>query len=218
MPSTISTILKLMLASLAVSASIPFHIAARAPVTAVDALLTIAPTSNTCAGATSECRTADQAGPFLIKAFQDYGILTYPEMAAILSLVAFESVDFKFDTNQGGTPGQGTRNMQMAPFNLQYAQFLSASNTTLAAQLAATSTSDLNGIRALVLPDEFSFASGAWFYDKICTPAVKTAVQTQGHAGYSTYLTECVGTTMTDPRMAYWVRACDVFGLNSAIN
>jgi hypothetical protein len=213
--SITSAFLKLfLLANLATSASIP--LTPRAAVSANAAVLAIAPTSNTCAGATSECRTADQAGPFLIQAFQDYGIYTYPEMAAVLSLIAFESVDFKYDTNQQGTAGQGTRNMQMGNYNLQYAQYIATINATFASQLGATSTSDLNAVRALVLPDQYSFASGAWFLAKICTPAVRTAVQTQGYAGYNIYITQCVGTTMTSARQAYWTRAANMFGLDSS--
>jgi hypothetical protein len=66
-------------------------------------LLQIAPNSNTCdpAGpAADECRTAAQAAPLICAAHKQFGINTKGEMAALVSLQAFESGQFKFDRNQ----------------------------------------------------------------------------------------------------------------------
>lgn len=66
-------------------------------------LLQIAPNSRTCdpAGpAADECRTAAQAVRFINAAHKQFGINTKGEKAALVSLQAFESVQFKFDRNQ----------------------------------------------------------------------------------------------------------------------
>ena len=91
---------------------------------AVAILLKITLTSNTCSGTTfpSECETADQAALYLINAMISYGVYSPPELLALLSLIAFETNDFKYAINHyPGRAGQGTRNMQMPEFNLQYA-------------------------------------------------------------------------------------------------
>ncbi|KAL7904325.1 hypothetical protein GGI35DRAFT_484612 [Trichoderma velutinum] len=64
---------------------------ARLPATAI--VKKIAPGAGNCTD-TTECRTADQAAPFIAKSMRNYEIFTAPEMAAIISLMAFESVDF----------------------------------------------------------------------------------------------------------------------------
>jgi hypothetical protein len=168
-------------------------------------LLAIMPTSSTCATispSTTECRTATQAAPFVSKAFTDYGITSTPEQAALLAIMAFESVEFKFNTNQAGYVGQGTRNMQSGNFNLQYAQAI----PELREKLAATGTGDLNAVRALVLLDEYSFASAAWFLTSQCSAEVRTQLQTGSQAGWEGYISSCVGTE-PGPRVAYWQAA-----------
>ena len=66
-------------------------------------LLQIAPESAACnqsAAFASECRTAEQAAPFVNAGFQEFGINTVGEQAALLSLMLFETGGFKFDRNQ----------------------------------------------------------------------------------------------------------------------
>lgn len=211
------TLLCFMAASLATSTP---TINKRAAASAVPILEAIAPNAKSCSGAQSgdECRTAIQASEFLITAFTKYEIYNPAEMAAVLSLIAFESGDFKYNTNHfpaPGRPGQGTRNMQMPSFNLEYALEVApdalkkVTTTTTVDGLAADK---LNAIRDIVTTDEFTWASGAWFYSKKCDAGVKTAVQTGGKSGYEKYL-GCIGTTVTDDRLAYWTRARTAFGL-----
>lgn len=159
------------------------------------------PTASSCAS-TVECRTATQAAPFISKSFTDFGISTKAEQAAVLGIMAFESLELKFNTNQAGHLGQETRNMQSGAFNLKYAQAI----PQLQAQLAVTGTADLNAVRALVLPDEFSFGSAAWFLATQCSPEVRTQLQTGSVAGWAMYITSCVGTEL-GPRQAYWQAA-----------
>jgi hypothetical protein len=187
---------------------------------AASQLLAIAPTSMTCDGAPfpSECATAEQAAPLLIAAMQTYGITSPPELAALLSVIAFETGDFKYNINHyPGRAGQGTRNMQMANYNLLYAQSISALSSKLNAITTASSTTglsddQLDAIRALVLPDEYSWGSAAWYLTSQCAD-VRSQIQTGGHTGYTAYLS-CIGTQMTEDRMTYWVRANNAFGIS----
>ncbi|KAI9858545.1 MAG: hypothetical protein M1824_004281 [Vezdaea acicularis] len=171
-------------------------------------LLAIAPTSGTCAGAPfpAECSTADHAVPFINGALITYGITSPYEQAAIISTMAFESGDFKYNRNHypaPGRPGQGTRNMQMSTYNLAYAKSIPA----LAGPLAQVAATDLNGVLALVMADQYSFGSAAWFLTSQCGAGVRQGLQSGTQAGWQTYVSSCIGTTVTSDRMAYWTRA-----------
>lgn len=74
-------------------------------------LITIAPTSNSCtdAPAEGECATAKQAAKFTSQSFDTYKVTSKAEQAAIISLMAFESDDFKYNKNHfPGVAGQGS--------------------------------------------------------------------------------------------------------------
>lgn len=217
-----------LLATLAASASIPYssvkHLSPRTGGASAELqILEIAPTSNTCAGAPfpSECATASQAAPYLISAMGAFGITSPPEIAALLSVMAYESGDFKYNTNHypaPGRPGQGTRNMQMANYNLLYAKSIPALSSSLSAITTASTTDglsddQLNAIRALVLPDSYSWGSAAWFLTSQCASS-RPALQAGGQAAYESYLTSCVGTTATSDRLAYWSRANSALGIS----
>jgi len=185
-------------------------------------LLIIAPTSNTCDGAPypDECETATTAAPFLIDAMQTYAITSPVEIAALLSLIAYETGEFKYAINHypaPGKPGQGTRNMEQAAYNLEYAISIPALRSAALAIAPASTTAglsddDLNQIRALVLPDKYSWASAAWFLTTQCA-GIRSQLQAGGQAGWEAYL-GCVGTTSTSDRLAYWTRANTAFGLS----
>ncbi|ELR06776.1 hypothetical protein VC83_04242 [Pseudogymnoascus destructans] len=136
--------------------------------TALAQLLSIAPTSTTCASAPFplECRTAEQAAPFLISAMAANSVYAPPELAALLALIAFESGDFKYShTHFPGRPGQGTRNMQMPGFNLAYALSLpgtkdAAAKIAAGRQADALSDAEKDRVLALVEGDEFGW--GGW--------------------------------------------------------
>lgn len=81
---------------------------------------------------------------------------------------------------------------------------------TTATTVAGLSDDKLNAIRALVLPDEYSWASGAWFLTSQCA-SQRTAIQAGGDAGFAAYM-GCVGTPVTDDRKAYFTRAVAAFG------
>lgn len=108
--------------------------------------------------------------------------------------------------------------MQMANFNLMYAASIPELKAPLAAITTATSVTGLsddklNAIRALVLPDAYSWGSGPWFYTTQCSKDVQASVQTGTLAGWNAFL-GCVGVTDTDgTRTAKWSAALKAFGL-----
>jgi cobyrinic acid a,c-diamide synthase len=176
----------------------------------------IAPGSKSCDAANKECRTAEQAAPFLAQGMTRYGIYNVNEMAAVLSLMAFESVDFKYKTNQvPGRPGQGTANMQMAAYNLKYAKSIDRIKEKVADinSVEGLSDEELNNIRSLVLPDEYNFASGQWFLTTQCDQSIRKQLQEDVDKGFAAYM-GCVGVQVNSERTAYLDRAKKAFGIN----
>lgn len=166
-------------------------------------ILAVAPTSATCDWMSSdECRTNEQAALWISRSFTQMGIFTKAEQAALIALMAFESGEFKYNTNQQGHVGQGTRNMQSGQYNLKYAQ----SVPMLRGPLEAIGTWDLARVLKLVLPDELSFGSAAWFLQTQCSPDVREGLKRGDEEGWARYITECVGTE-PEPRKAYWQAA-----------
>ncbi|KAH7159576.1 hypothetical protein B0J13DRAFT_539185 [Dactylonectria estremocensis] len=176
----------------------------------------IAPGSESCASDNADCRTASVAGPYLALAMQQYHIYSVNQMAAVISLMAFESVDFAYKHNiSPGRPGQGTANMQTAGYNLLYAKSLDGVKDKVADIDSVDGLSDdkLNEILALVTPDKYNFGSGAWFLTTQCDASVRTQLDADIDAGFEAYM-GCVGTALTDERTAFLTRAKEAFGIN----
>ncbi|KAI9797381.1 MAG: hypothetical protein M1825_006010 [Sarcosagium campestre] len=186
-------------------------------------LLAVAPSSLSCLGSPfpAECRTAAQAAPLISNSLANYGIETTPEAAALISLVAFESGEFKYQINHfpaPGRPGQGTRNMQMAAFNIEYASSIPALSPQVTALTGGVSAEALspdaqNAVRQLVLDDQYDWGSAAWFLTTKCSPEIRAGLQTQGQAGWEQYIAGCIGTTITPDRLAVWYRANVALGV-----
>ncbi|MCJ1226961.1 hypothetical protein MMC12_003616 [Toensbergia leucococca] len=184
-------------------------------------VLATAPKSASCAGApssSSECRTASQAAPIIAEVFSAYDITSPGEMAALISTMAFESGDFEYNINiYPGNPGQGTRNMQMASYNVLYAHSIPAlaselSSITNGAPASSLSTTQLNAVRGLLIAnDSYDFGSAVWFLTTQCSESVRTGLQSGGQAGWENYVSGCLGTTATSDRQAYWERASQAF-------
>ncbi|KAI0125551.1 hypothetical protein BJ170DRAFT_684814 [Xylariales sp. AK1849] len=171
----------------------------------------IAPASASCSD-TTECRTAEQAAPFLIAAMAKYQVTTPGEIAGALALMAFESDDFKYKHNiSPGRPGQGTANMQMINFNIEYANSIPELATKVTDLGAVASDDQKNQLLALVEDDEYNFGSGPWFLTTKCAN-IRSQLATGTDAGFAAYM-GCVGVSVTDDRNAYWVRAKQAFGL-----
>ncbi|CAG7933603.1 unnamed protein product [Penicillium olsonii] len=171
----------------------------------------IAPKSSSCddAPAEGECATAKQAAKFTSQSFDTYKVTSKAEQAAILSLMAFESGDFKYNKNHfPGVAGQGTRNMQSPAFNKKYA----ASIPDLKDK--AASVSDPADLLDLLRNDGATdFGSGAWFLTTQCSKEVRSALADGSESGWQKYISDCVGTSVDDDRKAYWERAVKALGV-----
>ncbi|RYP76366.1 hypothetical protein DL771_001805 [Monosporascus sp. 5C6A] len=189
------------------------HIRAANGTSAAEIIAQVAPATISCDLAkTPDCRTNVEIAPHMVRSFQKYGVVNAGEIAGVLALTAFESVDYKYKRNQSpGRPGQGTANMQMFPFNLEYARTFDE----LAEQVAALGPiseaegeddDKKNQLLDLVVPDERNFGSGAWFLSAKCTSDVRDQLQTGTDAGFAAYM-GCVGVQVTPERDAYWQRA-----------
>ncbi|KAI0889418.1 uncharacterized protein GGS22DRAFT_184995 [Annulohypoxylon maeteangense] len=209
----IATVAGLLMAGQAIAAPAPSApLQTRDGKTAAQIVAEIAPDSKTCASST-ECRTADQAGPLLADAMVKYGVYSAGQIAGIIALTAFESVNYKYSHNVSpGRPGQGTSNMQMFNYNLMYAQSISALKGKVSGVDANAADAKKNEVLALVNTDEYNFGSGPWFFTTQCTKDVQSALAKGDDAGFSAYM-GCVGVSVTDERKAYWTRAKAAFGL-----
>ncbi|KAK3394847.1 hypothetical protein B0H63DRAFT_517929 [Podospora didyma] len=171
--------------------------AASSEISAAGVIEVIMPSSVSCDGRGDECRTAAQASDFFITAFSGF---TFPEMAAMLALVAVESVEMQYRHNVSpGRPGQGTSNMMMPNFVAMYATDVLGAN--------AVAGKDPAAILDLVKPDQYNFGSAPWFLKTQCGPDVRAALQANPDTGFAAYM-RCVGVDAQDTnRQAYWKRA-----------
>jgi len=191
-----------------------YNLTARNTLTAAG-LQSIAPTSNTCSGATypKECKTASQALGPILDSFNTYKISDPATQAAVLSTIAFESGDFKYAHHYfpSPNPGQGTRNMQSSKFNTMYAQSIPELKPQLAKAQGADAVLNL-----LVSYSDYDFGSAAWFLSSQCTDGVKSGLKTPGAGAFGKYITDCLGTTLTDGRTQYYNRALAALGVKGS--
>lgn len=191
---------------------------AAAQISAAPIISAIAPNATECASDNDECRTAEQAAPWIALGMFQHGVFSTKEMAAVISLMAFESVEFQYKHNLfPGRPGQGTANMQMAKYNLLYAQSIPALKSKVAQygdDVDKLSDGEKNKVLALVTPDQYNFASGPWFLATQCDKSVRDALVKDVDAGFKTYMEDCVGVEVTDDRLAYLERAKKAFHLS----
>ena len=190
---------------------------ARSSTLSVNQILAIAPKSSTCEGAPypEQCRTAEQALPHIVGSFQKYGINSAAEQATLIAIMAFETGDFKYNVNVvPGTPGQGTRNMQSASFNMAYAMSIPSISVKLASVMTGPEgLNNPNGIRDLLTADDdLDFGSAAWYLKTQCGPAVGNNLADGGISAWQAYITGCVHTTPTEDRQAYYERAMKALG------
>ncbi|KAI1107603.1 hypothetical protein F4804DRAFT_104950 [Jackrogersella minutella] len=209
----VSTAAGLLLAGQALAAPTPSpHMARDGVKSAADLVAAISPNSVTCDGS-AECRTAAQVGPLLADAMVKYGVYSPGQIAGIIALTAYESVDYRYKHNVSpGRPGQGTSNMQNYNFNLMYAQSFPELKDKTTSAGANPSADEMNAILALVEPDEYNFGSGPWFLTTQCHPDVQEALKAGDDAGFEAYM-GCVGVTLVKERTDYWDRAKTAFGL-----
>lgn len=182
------------------------------PVQASDIIAKIMPTSTSCDAAQAsrpeDCRTNKQADTPFIAAMIQYKLFDAGQIAAVLALTGFESVDLKYKHNiSPGRAGQGTSAMLMPPNVAKYAASIAAVKDGLAA-----AGGDTAKILELVTPDEYSFGAAAWYLTSQCA-GVAEGLKGASDAGWTAYMA-CVGVDGTDAgRVAYWTRAKAAFGL-----
>ena len=192
----------LALVLLFVPSNLAFPLEARAaPPPLTDSLIiAMAPDTSSCAGRTSQCRTASQAASPIAKSFAKYSVTTVGEQAALLATMLFESGNssFLYSTSQSNPPvaGKGTYNLQSATYNAQYANSLFTASQVQNAQAQGP-----NGLLSLLNQDDnVSFGSAAW----LLTSTTSCSATRQGLAagssdGWTAYLTKCLGVNMNDP-------------------
>ncbi|KAI0429394.1 hypothetical protein F5Y09DRAFT_310428 [Xylaria sp. FL1042] len=191
----------------------PQGLVSRAPKTAAQLIGEVSPNSKTaCPKDNADCRTnEDAAGPF-IKAMKDYELVSAGQIAAVLALTAFESGDYRYKHNvYPGRPGQGTSNMQMIDYNVQYANSFPELKDKVAAIGTLDSDDKKNQLLALVTDDAYNFGSGPWFLTTQCKDVVPQLAAGTDEA-FTAYM-QCIGVSATSDRMAYWTRAKTAFGL-----
>jgi len=195
------------------TAAIPLASRDDGPGSAASIIAKISPASVSCAEH-EQCRTNVEVAQPFIDAFNKYGFWTYGQIAAVLSLTAYESADFKYKHNiSPGRPGQGTSNMQMIDFNRKYA----ASFPELADSLKeigdpGNDDNKKNQILALVTDDKYNFGSGPWFLKTQCPEDVQENLKKGTDDAWNAYMS-CVGVVPDEGRTAYWSRAKAAFGL-----
>ncbi|KAK3952257.1 hypothetical protein QBC32DRAFT_370409 [Pseudoneurospora amorphoporcata] len=167
---------------------------------AVDAIKAIMPNAKTTCSPTDQCRTPEQAAPFLIKSLERR---TTGEIAMVLSLIGLESVDLQYKVNTRNDD-QGTANMMMAPYVKEYAEFL---------QLPIDGKSGADILQLVIANDFYNFNSAVWFMEKHCSDDIKAKMKKGTDEGYELYLTKCIQTTVSEERQAYWKRAKEFFNL-----
>ncbi|KAJ2394835.1 hypothetical protein GGI23_004537 [Coemansia sp. RSA 2559] len=120
--------------------------------------------------------------------------------------MAFESDSWQYNVNHyPGTPGQGTRNMQMYTFNSEYAQFLHPTQAAIAARAGGTASQE-NAVLDLVLDDDDSFGSGFWYLANHASAYYNSAnkLRDGNSADFQDYITNGVGATWTEDRLTVW--------------
>ncbi|KAI4723292.1 hypothetical protein E4T48_00378 [Aureobasidium sp. EXF-10727] len=183
-----------------------------APLTSAE-ILTIAPESVSCTEAAypAECATATHATPYINAAFTSFSIHDFGTQAALLALMIYESEAFRYSINHyPGVPGQGTRNMQSPAFNLRYAYWLAANMNESGISVRQVQEAEAEGVvqvLELVNGDCWGFASAAWFLVTQCEGEIRKGLAGLTEEGWNAYLTDCVGTTVTDERTAIWKKA-----------
>ena len=174
-----------------------------------DQVSKFAPGTSACTTSTLECTSCQDTANGLNDAFKTYGFTTLGQKAGIIAYMAFESVDFAYNTNQfPGRPGQGTKCMLMPPHLYNFA----ISFPELKPQVESLSPSAAkdgvtygnydalfsedttrNQIRALVLPNEYTFKCATWFMTSYTAVTCDKTVLDEGLSGFKKTMKSCFG-------------------------
>lgn len=100
--------------------------------------------------------------------------------------------------------------MQSPAFNLKYAEWLAANMTGSGISTQQVQKAQSEGptqVLELVNGDRWGFASAAWFLATQCDEEVMNGLVAATENGWTAYLADCVGTTVTEDRTTIWKRA-----------
>jgi len=133
-------------------------------------------------------------------------------------LILFESGNLKYAKNHfPGRPGQGTRNMQMFEFNVEYAKSIPAIASQLDGLIGTGGTptdAQKDGLVAKLNENrEISIGSGPWFMATKCGEALKMFAAGSVEPAFEAYMA-CVGVGADGARREYWTRAKEAFGVS----
>jgi hypothetical protein len=172
-------------------------------------LISIAPDTASCDGAPfpAECAPASVAAPSIAQSFSLFNLNSFGAQAALVAIMLFESGDFKYKINHfPGVAGQGTRNMQSPAFNTKYTDWIVANgqDASITQASVAAVANDPAALLDLINTDQWSFTSAAWFVSTQCGESQIQALGDGSQASFEAYLTGCVGTTVTEDRIAGW--------------
>lgn len=95
------------------------------------------------------------------------------------------------------------RNMQSPAFNKLYASSIPELKGKVSDNVSAT-------LDLLLENEHWDFGSAAWFLVSQCSEQVRQGVRDAELDGWEAYISQCVGTTVTEDRKAYWSRAKEV--------
>lgn len=205
-----------------------------ASILTADIIAAAAPATLSCDTTTEiadrECRDPEEAAEALNAVFLEYGLDDPTQQAAVLAYLAFESVDFGFQTNQfPGRPGQGTRSMLL--FNFVYDYALDTESTAEEA-LALTDNlqvedivldEELNpsGIEVatqqqvlglVIATDELSFGAAPWFLTTKCRDTVEE-LKSGSLEAFNSYMVDCINTTAAPERLDKYNVVLQAMGL-----
>ncbi|KAK2735915.1 hypothetical protein FQN57_001055 [Myotisia sp. PD_48] len=154
-----------------------------------------------------QCRSAHQAVLPFTMSLQKYNVTNGYEIAALLSLIVLESGEFKYQRNLNpANKGQGTRNMQMAQFNKEYA----ASIPEIRREFEPIKNDPAAVLNLLLTRDEYDFGTAAWYLTTKCDAEVRKQLQTGSRQGWEEhYLRKCIGAPPSEARFQYWKRAME---------
>lgn len=102
--------------------------------------------------------------------------------------------------------------MQSATYNKKYASSIPA----LKEKVSKVSNSPVDLLNLLRDNQSYDFSSGAWFLTTQCSKDVRAALQSGSESGWQMYISDCVGTSVTEERKVYWERAVKALGVQSS--
>ncbi|KAF8467390.1 hypothetical protein BDZ91DRAFT_145362 [Kalaharituber pfeilii] len=185
-------------------------------------VLRFAPES-TCANpqfGAEECTKSEIVAGRLNEAFAKFGLTTLGQKAGLASYEAFESVGFSANINHSqNNPGQGTKSMFMFHVLYNFAlsfpelhpQVVNLSGGTVKEVQWDTyqklfSAEQMNQIRALVLPDQYTFQSAPWLYSTNCDKNMLN----KGFEGFKNFMgSGCIYADINDVRKKKWCQAVE---------